>query len=208
MKLCFTHRFKGMWMRLGTWDLRVYHQNEWTFLEGFYWTAKAEAKQMVTAYGYGTLGCVFYNNVARIKVFYREKATLIHAIFRSSTPYGQSNRVPTSCCVIQAVNTGRKRLIFLIPLSNLLFCLIIKHMIKERPNFSTKSIQKSEDFPPCYSQSPTALPWDFLFFQTHATSCVKLLYTVKEKGGKPDRKPYPLPYSLRNPYRNLKSEKS
>jgi hypothetical protein len=30
-------------------------------------------------------------------------------------------------------------------------------------------------------------------------------YVVKEKGGKPDRKPRPLPYSLRNPYRNLKS---
>jgi hypothetical protein len=29
------------------------------------------------------------------------------------------------------------------------------------------------------------------------------LYTVKEKGGKPDRKPYPLPFGLRNPYRNL-----
>jgi hypothetical protein len=29
---------------------------------------------------------------------------------------------------------------------------------------------------------------------------------VKEEGGKPDRKPYPLPYGLRNPYRNLKSE--
>jgi hypothetical protein len=33
-----------------------------------------------------------------------------------------------------------------------------------------------------------------------------LLYTVKEKGGKPDRKPHSLLYSLRNPYRNLKSE--
>jgi hypothetical protein len=30
--------------------------------------------------------------------------------------------------------------------------------------------------------------------------------SVKEKGGKPDRKPHPLPYSLRNPYRNLKSK--
>jgi hypothetical protein len=29
-----------------------------------------------------------------------------------------------------------------------------------------------------------------------------------EKGGKPDRKPYPLPYGKRNPYRNLKSENS
>jgi hypothetical protein len=31
------------------------------------------------------------------------------------------------------------------------------------------------------------------------------VYTVKEKG-KPDGKPYPLPYGLRNPYRNLKPE--
>jgi hypothetical protein len=35
-----------------------------------------------------------------------------------------------------------------------------------------------------------------------------ILYTVKEKGGNPNRKPYPLPYGLRNPYRNLKSENS
>jgi hypothetical protein len=49
-------------------------------------------------------------------------------------------------------------------------------------------------FPPCYSQSPLQL-------------CLE--YTVKEKGGKPDRKPYPLPYGgLRNPYRNPKSENS
>jgi hypothetical protein len=34
----------------------------------------------------------------------------------------------------------------------------------------------------------------FLFLPTHAT-----LYTVKEKGGKSDRKLYPLPYGLRNP---------
>jgi hypothetical protein len=35
------------------------------------------------------------------------------------------------------------------------------------------------------------------------------VYTVKEKGGNPDRKqPYPLPYYLRNPYRNLTSENS
>jgi hypothetical protein len=50
----------------------------------------------------------------------------------------------------------------------------------------------------------------FLFLQPHATSYSfysALLYTVKEKGGKPDRKPYPLPYGLRNPYRNLKPEK-
>ncbi len=49
----------------------------------------------------------------------------------------------------------------------------------------------------------------YVFLQTYATSYVfQLLYTVKEKGGKPDRKPYPLSYGFRNPYRNLKSENS
>jgi hypothetical protein len=50
----------------------------------------------------------------------------------------------------------------------------------------------------------------FLFLQTHATSysfySETLLYTLKEKGGKPDRNPHPLPFGLRNPYRILKSE--
>ena len=43
----------------------------------------------------------------------------------------------------------------------------------------------------------------FLFLRTHVTSYYfnsKVTYTVKEKGEKPDRKPYPLPYVLRNPY--------
>jgi hypothetical protein len=44
--------------------------------------------------------------------------------------------------------------------------------------------------------------------QPLTVSTVQLLYTVKEKGGKPDRKPHPLPCGLRNPYRNLKSENS
>jgi hypothetical protein len=51
----------------------------------------------------------------------------------------------------------------------------------------------------------------YVFLQTHATfriSTVKLHYTVNEKGGKPDRKPYPLPYGFRNLYRNLKSGNS
>jgi hypothetical protein len=51
----------------------------------------------------------------------------------------------------------------------------------------------------------------FLFLQTYATSYSfysSVTVTLKEKGGKPDRKPYPLPYGLRNPYRNLKSENS
>jgi hypothetical protein len=32
--------------------------------------------------------------------------------------------------------------------------------------------------------------------------------SVNEKGGKPERKPYPLPYGFRNTYRILKSENS
>ncbi len=43
----------------------------------------------------------------------------------------------------------------------------------------------------------------FLFLskltQPLTISRVQLLYTVKEKRGKPDGKPYPLPYGLRNP---------
>ncbi len=42
----------------------------------------------------------------------------------------------------------------------------------------------------------------------YCMSTVKLLYTVKEKGGKPDRKPYPLPYGLSNPYTETSSLKT
>jgi hypothetical protein len=44
--------------------------------------------------------------------------------------------------------------------------------------------------------------------QPLTVSAVQLLYTEKEKGGKPDRKPYTVPYGLRNTYRYLKSENS
>ncbi len=57
----------------------------------------------------------------------------------------------------------------------------------------------------------TSVPWDFYFFKLTiplAVSTVQLLYSVKETGGKPDRKPYPLPYRFRNPYRNLTFENS
>jgi hypothetical protein len=36
----------------------------------------------------------------------------------------------------------------------------------------------------------------------------QLLYTVKEKGGKPVIKSHPLPFVLRNPHKNVKSENS
>jgi hypothetical protein len=96
-----------------------------------------------------------------------------------------------------------------------------------RPNFWTKSRQNSSEFSSLlymYSHLytlPTALPWDFYFFkltqpltyffkrQTFYVFYVQFSYctcTVKEKGGKPDRKSYHLPIGLRNPYRNLKSQ--
>ncbi len=42
--------------------------------------------------------------------------------------------------------------------------------------------------------------------QTHATSYVKLIYTVKEKGGNLRENHTPFPVGLRNPFRNIKSE--
>ncbi len=54
----------------------------------------------------------------------------------------------------------------------------------------------------------TALPWDFYFFKLTQPLTVQLGYTVKKQGRKPDRKPFPLSYGLRYPYRNLKSENS
>ena len=66
---------------------------------------------------------------------------------------------------------------------------------------SDKSLKS---FPPCYSVTSTALPCVFYFFKLTQP----LTVSVKEKGGKPDRKPYPLPYGLRNPCRNIKSENS
>ncbi len=80
-------------------------------------------------------------------------------------------------------------------------------ILGRNPDKSLKS------FPPFYSQSPYSFAsrfW-FIFFklmQPLTDSTVQLLYTVKEKGGKPDKKPHLLPFGLRNPYRNLKSENS
>ncbi len=70
-------------------------------------------------------------------------------------------------------------------------------ILGRNPDTSLKS------FPPCYSQSHLQL-WlkDLYFFKLTQP----LTVSVKEKWGKPERKPYPLP--LRNPYRNLKSELS
>jgi hypothetical protein len=48
----------------------------------------------------------------------------------------------------------------------------------------------------------------FKLSQPLTVSRVQLLYTVNETGGKPDRKPYFLLFSFRNPYRNLRSDNS
>jgi hypothetical protein len=97
--------------------------------------------------------------------------------------------------------------------------LIIFHscrIVGQNPDRSLKS------FPPCYSQSPlqhclvisiSSYPCNLLHISSNSRnllriSTVKLHKNVKGKVWKPDRKSYPLPYVLRNPYRNLKSENS
>ncbi len=79
-----------------------------------------------------------------------------------------------------------------------------------RLNSWKKSRQKSYEFSSLlFTVNSTALPWDLYFFKLmHPLRYFYSWVTVKEKGGKPDRKPYPLPYSFSNPYRNLKSENS
>ncbi len=62
-------------------------------------------------------------------------------------------------------------------------------ILGRNPDNSLKS------FPPCYSKSSHSFSLRLLFLKTHATSCSffsALLYTVKEKGRKPDSKAHPL----------------
>jgi hypothetical protein len=83
---------------------------------------------------------------------------------------------------------------------------------RQRPNSWTKNPDKSLiSFLLAIQSLLYSFAVRFLFLQTHATSysfCSALVYTIKEKVGKPERKPHPLPYGLRNPCRNLKSENS
>jgi hypothetical protein len=75
--------------------------------------------------------------------------------------------------------------------------------------FLDNSSKSLKSFPPCYSESPLRLQLCIeISISSNYSFYSALVYTVKEKGGKPDRKPHPLPYVLRNPYRNLKSENS
>jgi hypothetical protein len=67
-------------------------------------------------------------------------------------------------------------------------------ILGRNPDKSLKS------FPPCYSLFLNSFDLRFLFLHTHATS-----YSFcKGERRKTDRKPYPLHYGLRNPFRNLK----
>jgi hypothetical protein len=59
-----------------------------------------------------------------------------------------------------------------------------------------------------FTVTSSAFQYLFKLTQPLTFSTVQLLYTVKEKEGKPERKLCPLPYGLGNPYRNLKSENS
>ncbi len=66
---------------------------------------------------------------------------------------------------------------------------------------------------PCFSLSPLQIGPEILFLQTlmyffKLTKPLTYFYSKLGKGGKPNRKPYPLPYGLRNSHRNLKSENS
>jgi hypothetical protein len=64
-----------------------------------------------------------------------------------------------------------------------------------------KTDKSLKSFPPCYSQSPLQLCLRFIFLQTHETSySFYSSFTLHCIGKK--RKPYPLTYGLRNPYRN------
>ncbi len=64
-----------------------------------------------------------------------------------------------------------------------------------RPNSGTKSRQKPLEFSSLlFTVTSTALPRDFYVFkltQPLTVFTVQLLYAVKEKEGKPDKKSYP-----------------
>ncbi len=68
-------------------------------------------------------------------------------------------------------------------------------ILGRNPDNSLKS------FPPCCSQTSLQLCIEIYYFKLTQPLSV----SMKENGGKPDRKSYPLPYGLRNPYKIPKS---
>ncbi len=75
--------------------------------------------------------------------------------------------------------------------------------VSPKLNLSPQRYRMSVGYNPFYT-----FPWYFYFFKLMQLLTVRYCNTKKKKRGKPDRKPYPLPHGLRNPYRNLKYENS
>jgi hypothetical protein len=81
------------------------------------------------------------------------------------------------------------------------------HLQNKQINFpvpGSVSDKSCKSFPSCYSQSPPQL-WRQISISSNSRN---LLQFLQFSDCKPDRKPYPLPYGLINPNRNLKSENS
>jgi hypothetical protein len=78
--------------------------------------------------------------------------------------------------------------------SNVEFCLFYSNLSRGR--ILGQNPEKTQQFSSSlFTVTSTALPWDLYFFklmQPLIVSTVQLLYTMKEKGGKPDRIPYTL----------------
>ncbi len=109
-----------------------------------------------------------------------------------------------TCCSVYIPWTGKAGLIFCSEKVYKLHLLLRGRILGLNTDKSLKS------FPPRYSKSPLQL---YLEISISSNSCNVLQFqqfrystsTVKVKGGKPDRKPYPtLPCSLRNPYITFK----
>jgi hypothetical protein len=86
---------------------------------------------------------------------------------------------------------------------NCMYCTSEGLILERNPD---KSLQS---FPPCYSQSPVQFCLE-TYISSNSRKLLQFPVTVhcKGEGGKSDRKPYHLPYGLRNPYRNLNSKNS
>ncbi len=76
---------------------------------------------------------------------------------------------------------------------------ICKDVVRTEAEFLDEIQSKvSKSFSPCYSKSPLQLCLEISTSSNSRNLLQFLLDTVQEKGGKPDRKPYPLPYGLIN----------
>jgi hypothetical protein len=86
----------------------------------------------------------------------------------------------------------RNRIYTVLFVCTLIYCsyAVLSRILGKNLDKSLKSV------PPCYSQSPLQLLWDFFFFKLLATSYISTIYIS-----------YHL-YDLRHPSRNLKSENS